>query len=130
MTPEFYDHDDPGGKPTDVDGDEQMMVAMYKSMPDLDLTIEDMLAERDKVMCRNAGDGPISHRAKRCCFVALCCGASRERSSPSVGPQSFLQSRKLRRQLFTNRAVEFRISGAKHYERSNSIELGPEPDLS
>jgi hypothetical protein len=35
MTPDFYDHDGPGGKPTGVEGDEQMMVAMYKSMPDL-----------------------------------------------------------------------------------------------
>jgi predicted ester cyclase len=28
-------------------------MAMYKSMPDLHLTIEDMVAEGDKVMCRN-----------------------------------------------------------------------------
>ena len=53
MTPDFYDHDGPGGKPTGVDGDEQMMIAMCKSMPDLHLTIEDMIAEDDKVVCRN-----------------------------------------------------------------------------
>jgi predicted SnoaL-like aldol condensation-catalyzing enzyme len=53
MTLDFYDHDGPGGKPTGVDGDEQMMIAMYKSMPDLHLTIEDMIAEGDKVVCRN-----------------------------------------------------------------------------
>lgn len=53
MTPDFYDHDGPGGKPTGVDGDEQMMVAMYKTMPDLRVTIEDMIAEGDRVMCRN-----------------------------------------------------------------------------
>jgi predicted ester cyclase len=53
MTPDFYDHDGPGGKPTGVDGDEQMMLAMYNAMPDLRLTIEDMIAEGDKVMCRN-----------------------------------------------------------------------------
>jgi predicted ester cyclase len=53
MTPDFYDHDGPGGKPTGVEGDEQMMMAMYKSMPDLHVTIEDMIAEGDKVMCRN-----------------------------------------------------------------------------
>jgi len=53
MTPDFYDHDGPGGKPTGVDGDEQMMIAMYRSMPDLHLQIEDMIAESDKVMCRN-----------------------------------------------------------------------------
>ena len=53
MTPDFHDHDGPGGKPTGVDGGEQMIFAMYKSMPDLHLTIEHMIAEGDKVMCRN-----------------------------------------------------------------------------
>jgi predicted ester cyclase len=53
MTPDFHDHDGPGAKPTGVDGDEQMMVSMYKAMPDLHLTIEDMIAEGDKVVCRN-----------------------------------------------------------------------------
>jgi predicted ester cyclase len=53
MATDFYDHDGPAGKPTDATGDEQMMIGMYKSMPDLHLTIEDMIAEGDKVMCRN-----------------------------------------------------------------------------
>jgi predicted ester cyclase len=53
MTSNFFDHDGPGGKPTDLNGDEQMMLGMYRAMPDLRLTIEDMLAEGDKVMCRN-----------------------------------------------------------------------------
>jgi predicted ester cyclase len=53
MTADFFDHDGPGGKPTGVEGDEQMMVAMYKAMPDLRVTVEDMIAEGDKVMCRN-----------------------------------------------------------------------------
>ena len=53
MTADFYDHDGPGGKPTGVEGDQQMMLAMYKSMPDLHLTIEDLIAEGDEVVCRN-----------------------------------------------------------------------------
>src|ERR1700745_126360 len=53
MTFDFHDHDGPGGKPAGVDGDEQMMLGMYKAMPDLHLTIEDMIAEGDKVVCRN-----------------------------------------------------------------------------
>ncbi len=40
-------------QPTDANGDEQMMQQMYKVMPDLRLTMEDMIAEGDKVMCRN-----------------------------------------------------------------------------
>ena len=50
---DFYDHDGPGGKPTGVDGDEHMMANMHKVMPDLHLTIEEMIAEGDKVVCRN-----------------------------------------------------------------------------
>jgi len=53
MTTDFYDHDGPGGKPTDLAGDEQMMIGMYKAMPDLQLTIEELIAEGDKVVCRN-----------------------------------------------------------------------------
>jgi len=53
MTPNFYDHNGPGNKPTDLKGDEEMMLQMYKTMPDLHLTIEDMIAEGDKVVCRN-----------------------------------------------------------------------------
>jgi predicted ester cyclase len=53
MTADFYDHNGPGNKPTDAKGDEEMMLGMYKVMPDLRVTIEDMIAEGDKVMCRN-----------------------------------------------------------------------------
>jgi predicted ester cyclase len=53
MAPDFYDHDGPGGKAADVGIDERMMLNMYKAMPDMRLTIEDMIAEGDRVMCRN-----------------------------------------------------------------------------
>ena len=53
MTPDFFDHDGPGSKPGDLDGDERMMVAMYKTMPDLRIYVEEMIAEGDKVVCRN-----------------------------------------------------------------------------
>ena len=53
MTSDFHDHDGQGGKLTDVAGDEQMMVGIYKVMPDLHLNIENMIAEADNVVCRN-----------------------------------------------------------------------------
>src|SRR5215472_2468897 len=53
MTSDFYDHDGPGGQPTDASGDEQMMRQMYSAMPDLHVTIEDLIAEDDKVVCKN-----------------------------------------------------------------------------
>lgn len=60
MTPDFFDHDGPGGKPTGVEGDEQMMRAMYQLFPDLHITIDDMVAEGDKVVCRNRWHGTNS----------------------------------------------------------------------
>lgn len=53
MTSDFFDHDGPGGNPTGIEGDEQMMRGMYKAMPDLRLSIEDIITEGDKVVCRN-----------------------------------------------------------------------------
>ena len=53
MTPDFYDHNGPGNKPTNVKGDEEMMVDMYKAMPDLRLTIAHLVADGDRVVCQN-----------------------------------------------------------------------------
>ena len=53
MTPDFLDHDGPGGKPADASIDEKMMEAMYVNLPELRVTIEEMIAEGDKVVCRN-----------------------------------------------------------------------------
>jgi len=53
MTPDFLDHDGLGGKPANIAADEKMMEAMYVDMPGLHVTIEDMVAEGDKVVCRN-----------------------------------------------------------------------------
>jgi hypothetical protein len=85
MTPDFYDHDGPGGKPTDLTGDEQMMVGMYKAMPDLHLSIEDMIAEVDKVVVTSGGGRIVP--ARKCNFMVLFCGALRATRSPSVGLQ-------------------------------------------
>lgn len=53
MSPDFHDHNGPQGSPTDVAEDERMMLRMYEAMPDLNVTIEDIVAEGDKVVCRN-----------------------------------------------------------------------------
>lgn len=53
MTPDFLDHNGPGGKEVGVAEDEQMMRGMYEAMPDLELTIEEMVAEGDRLVCRN-----------------------------------------------------------------------------
>jgi predicted ester cyclase len=53
MSPDFRDHDGPGGRIVGIAEDEQMMRQMYTLMPDIRITIEDMVAEGDRVVCRN-----------------------------------------------------------------------------
>jgi predicted ester cyclase len=65
MTPGFLDHDGPGGKPTGVDGDEAMMRGMYNLFPDLHITIEEMIAEGDRVVCRNRWEGTNAKTGRR-----------------------------------------------------------------
>ena len=65
MTPDFYYHDGPGGKPTGVEGDRAMMEAIYQRFPDIQVTIEDIIAEEDKVVCRNTWHGTDAQTGKR-----------------------------------------------------------------
>jgi len=53
MAPDFVDHDGPGGREVGIAEDEQMMRSMYRMMPDIKVHIEDMVAEGDRVVCRN-----------------------------------------------------------------------------
>jgi predicted SnoaL-like aldol condensation-catalyzing enzyme len=65
MAADFLDHDGPGGKPTDRDGDRAMMAAMQERMPDLRVEVVDSLADGDKVMVRNVWTGTDSTTGKR-----------------------------------------------------------------
>jgi len=60
MTADFLDHDGPGGKPTDREGDRRMMAAMHAAIPDLRVELRDMLAEGDRVMVRNVWTGTLA----------------------------------------------------------------------
>ena len=53
MAPGFLDHNGPGDREVGIAEDEQMMVGMYKRLPGIKVTVEDMVAEGDKVVCRN-----------------------------------------------------------------------------
>lgn len=65
MTADFLDHDGPGGKPTGVEGDEAMMRGMYTVFPNLHIAIEEMIAEGDKVVCRNRWEGTNAKTGRR-----------------------------------------------------------------
>jgi predicted ester cyclase len=51
---DFLDHDEPTGVEVGPEAAKKMMEAAYKRWPDLHVTVEDILAEDDKVMVRNS----------------------------------------------------------------------------
>ena len=53
MTPDFLDHDGPRGQVVGIAQDEAMMRRMYTIMPDIQVTIEALVAEGDMVVCHN-----------------------------------------------------------------------------
>ncbi len=55
FAPEFVDHgaDVPPGTPPGPEGAKQYVGGAYKKFPDLHVTIEDIIAEADKVVVRN-----------------------------------------------------------------------------
>jgi predicted ester cyclase len=65
MSEDFYDHDGPGGKPTDRAGDRTMMEQMLQLLPDLRVEVVDSLAEGDKVMVRNIWTGTHAKTGQR-----------------------------------------------------------------
>ena len=57
MSPDFLDHDGPGGRQTDRAGDRAMMAAMHATFPDLRVDVHESLAEGDRVVVRNIWTG-------------------------------------------------------------------------
>ena len=90
MAPNFLDHNGPGDREVGIAEDEQMMLGMYERMPGIKVTIEDMVAEGDKVVCRNVwrwkdeGGSAMEFRG----FVALRFGDKiAERWAPVTKPE-------------------------------------------
>jgi predicted ester cyclase len=65
MSEDFYDHDGPGGKPTDRAGDRALMEQMLQLLPDLRVQVVDSLAEGDKVVVRNIWTGTHAETGQR-----------------------------------------------------------------
>ena len=61
---DFLDHDEPYGESVGPEPAKQMMAAVYQQYPDLHVTVEDILAEGDKVMVRNVWRGTAAATGK------------------------------------------------------------------
>lgn len=53
FSPDFFDHDEATGPAIGIEPAQFMMKKAFERWPDLKVTIEDILAEADKVMVRN-----------------------------------------------------------------------------
>lgn len=62
---DFLDHDEPYGESVGPQRAKQMMEEIYIKYPDLKVTVEDIIAEADKVMVRNVWRGTDSTTGKK-----------------------------------------------------------------
>jgi predicted ester cyclase len=62
---DFLDHDEPYGESVGPEPAQQMMEGVYVKYPDLHVTVEDAIAEDDKVMVRNVWRGTDAATGKR-----------------------------------------------------------------
>jgi steroid delta-isomerase-like uncharacterized protein len=71
LAEDFLDHDGGGGKPVNREEDKAMMRGMQARYPDLHVTIEDMIAESDKVVCRNVWRATDPASGKKLSFKGI-----------------------------------------------------------
>jgi len=62
---DFLDHDEPYGESVGPEPAKQMMEAVYVKYPELHVTVEDSIAEADKVMVRNVWRATDSSTGKK-----------------------------------------------------------------
>lgn len=65
LDPAFLDHDGPGGRPADRAADRAMMARMHAMFPDLHVTVQDAVAQGDKVVVRNKWTGTNAQTGQR-----------------------------------------------------------------
>ena len=68
---DFIDHDGPGHQTVGVAADKQMMQGMYRQFPDLHVEIDDIIAENDRVVCRNTWRGTDAMTGQRVVFTGI-----------------------------------------------------------
>jgi predicted ester cyclase len=61
---DFLDHDEMGGPTVGPEAAKKMMEGAYKIWPDLHVSVEDIIAEGDKVMVRNIWRGTFANGKK------------------------------------------------------------------
>ncbi len=71
FAPTFIDHDGPQHRTVGVDEDKAMMASMYRQLPDLEVVVEDIVAENDRVVCRNTWRGTEASSGRKIVFTGI-----------------------------------------------------------
>jgi predicted ester cyclase len=67
----FVDHDGPAHRTVGVVDDKAMMANMYRQLPDLRVVVEDIIAEHDRVVCRNTWRGTEAASGRTIVFTGI-----------------------------------------------------------
>jgi len=71
FAPTFVDHDGPQHRTVGVEADKAMMSNMYRHLPDLHVVVEDIIAENDRVVCRNTWRGTEAASRRKIVFTGI-----------------------------------------------------------
>jgi predicted SnoaL-like aldol condensation-catalyzing enzyme len=66
LAPEYLDHDAPAGTPPGPGSTKAFVAALIDEYPDIQVQMEDMLAEAQRVAARLHGEARIASLAQRC----------------------------------------------------------------
>ncbi len=67
----FVDHDGPGHRTAGVSADKAMMSTMHRDYLDLNVVVEDIVAEGDRVVCRNTWHGTHATSGQKIVFTGI-----------------------------------------------------------
>ena len=68
---QFIDHDGPQHRTVGVDEDKALMRKMHDLYPDLQVIVEDIIAEHDRVVCRNTWRGTEAASGRTMVFTGI-----------------------------------------------------------
>jgi len=71
FAPTFIDHDGPQHGTVGVDEGKELMASMYRQLPDLKVVVEDIIAENDRVVCRNTWRGTEASTGRKIVIIGI-----------------------------------------------------------
>jgi len=71
FAPTFIDHDGPQHRTVGAEADKVMMSNMHRQLPDVHVVVQDIIAENDRVVCRNTWRGTEASSGRKIVFTGI-----------------------------------------------------------